>query len=190
LSRGREGRSERHAPPRVLAVAGGGLQGLEITYLAGKAGFETLLLDRREHPPARGLCHDFVRLDLTTPGPVLDALESVDMVIPATENPAALRSLERCCREARVPLAFDPDAFAVSSSKTRSEALFRALGIRTPAPWPECGFPVLAKPDRGSGSTGVEVFTGLRELEARFGATPRRGTSFRSSWPDRLIPWR
>jgi pyrrolysine biosynthesis protein PylC len=171
LSRGREERRKRNGFPRVLAVAGGGLQGLEITYLARKAGFETLLLDRREDPPARGLCNGFIRLDLTQPGPVLDALKAVDLVLPATENPAALRSLERCCAEAGVLLAFDSDAFALTSSKTRSGALFRELAIRTPPPWPGCGFPVLAKPDRGSGSKGVEVFVGPRELEARFGPT-------------------
>ena len=55
MSRAREERREGDRFPRVLAVAGGGLQGLEITYLARRAGFETLLLDRKEDPPAGGL---------------------------------------------------------------------------------------------------------------------------------------
>ena len=153
-----------------VAVAGGALQGLEVTYLARKAGFETLLLDRRENAPATGLCHGFVALDLTDRQALTRALASVDLVLPATENAPALESLVVWCRENGMPLAFDPGAYAISSSKSASDDLFRTLGIPAPAPWPECGFPVLAKPDGESGSQGVEVFPHQQALEARFGS--------------------
>jgi len=162
----------------VIAIAGGALQGLEVTYLAKKAGFETLLLDRRRNSPATGICDGFVALDLCDHEALTRALTgtmgsgalgAVDLVVPATENGPALQSLVMWCGENGMPLAFDPGAYAISSSKNASDGLFRKLGAPVPAPWPECGFPVLAKPDEGSGSQGVEVFPDLHGLEARFG---------------------
>jgi len=159
----------------VVAVAGGALQGLEITYLAQKAGFETILLDRRKDAPATGICHRFVAVDLTDHEALNGALGSVDLVLPATENAQALRALAQWCEENEMPLAFDPEAYAISSSKSASDSLFRKLGIPTPAAWPDCTFPVVAKPEGGSGSEGVEVFHDRHALEARFGLTPPPG---------------
>jgi pyrrolysine biosynthesis protein PylC len=157
----------------VVAIAGGALQGLEVTYLAKKAGFETLLLDRRRNSPATGISDGFVALDLcdheALTRALTGALGPVDLVVPATENGPALQSLVMWCGENGMPLAFDPGAYAISSSKNASDGLFRKLGVPVPAPWPDCGFPVLAKPDEGSGSQGVEVFPDLEGLEARFG---------------------
>ena len=148
---------------------------MEITYLARKAGFETVLLDRWRDAPATGLCHRFVAVDLTDRDALTGALESVDLVIPATENAEALRSVAQWCEENEVPLAFHPGAYAVSSSKSTSDSLFRELGIPAPAPWPDCSFPVVAKPDGESGSKGVEVFPDRRALQARFGIIPAPG---------------
>ena len=159
----------------IVAIAGGALQGMEMTYLAGKAGFETLLLDRRGDAPATGICHRFVAMDLTDPEALTRVLKTVDLVLPATENAQALRSLVARCGETSTPLAFDPGAYSISSSKATSDELFRDLGIPAPRPWPGCAFPVLAKPDGESGSRGVEVFHDLPALEARFGTTPPPG---------------
>jgi pyrrolysine biosynthesis protein PylC len=159
----------------VVAIAGGALQGLEVTYLARKAGFETVLLDRRRDAPATGLCHRFIAIDLTDIQALRGALESVDLVLPATENVQALHTLAQWCEENGVPLAFDPGAYAVSSSKSASDALFRELGIPAPAPWPDCSFPVVAKPDGESGSKGVEVFPDRQALESRFALIPPPG---------------
>ena len=81
----------------VIATAGGALQGLEMTYLAGRAGFETLLLDRRDDAPATGICHRFVALDLTDHEALTRTLWPVDLVLPATENARALQSLAAWC---------------------------------------------------------------------------------------------
>ena len=159
----------------LVAIAGGALQGLEMAYLAKKAGFETLLLDRRSDAPATGICDRFVTIDLTDHEALSGTLGSVDLVLPATENAHALQSLVRWCEKNRMPLAFDPDAYAISCSKQASDALFRKLGIPAPAPWPDCSFPVVAKPDDGSGSKEVEVFPDLPALEARFGILPPPG---------------
>ena len=159
----------------LVAIAGGALQGVEVTYLAKLAGFKTLLLDRNRDAPATGICDSFVAIDLTDRDALTDALGSADLVIPATENVDALNSLVEWCDENRKPLAFDPDAYAISSSKTRSDSLFLEQGIPAPAPWPNCAFPVVAKPDGESGSREVEVFPDLPALEARFGILPPSG---------------
>ena len=47
-----------------LAVVGGKLQGTEAAYLAGEAGYEVVLIDRRAERPAAGLAaevHVFAR---------------------------------------------------------------------------------------------------------------------------------
>jgi 3-methylornithine--L-lysine ligase len=159
----------------VVAIAGGALQGLEVTYLARKAGFETILLDIRKDVPATGICHRFIAVDLTDNEALNGALGSVDLVLPATENRQALRALVQWCEENEIPLAFDPQAYAISSSKSVSDTLFRKLGIPTPAAWPDCTFPVVAKPDGESGSKGVEVFPHRHALEERFGLIPPPG---------------
>ena len=46
-------------------MVGGKLQGTEAVYLAAKAGHETVLVDRREDPPASGLAERFVVADIT-----------------------------------------------------------------------------------------------------------------------------
>ena len=53
---------ERARGPRVrLLVVGGKLQGTEAAYLAGKAGWDVVLVDRRPAPPAAGLAARHVR---------------------------------------------------------------------------------------------------------------------------------
>jgi pyrrolysine biosynthesis protein PylC len=141
-----------------LAVVGGGLQGLEAVYLAGKAEWEVRLLDRREEMPARGLAHDFVRCDATDLDGLERALQGVDLVLPALEDAPALESLTRWAALSGTPLAFDLSAYAVSSSKRLSNQLFQRLGLAMPREGPSCGLPLLAKPDALSGSRGVQVF--------------------------------
>lgn len=149
----------------LVAVAGGNLQGVEAAYLAQKAGWNVLVMDRKAAVPARGLCQSFVQLDITSEKDLAQALRGVDLVIPALENDAALTCLERVTRNNGIPFAFDPAAYAISSSKIKSEQLFKDTGAPTPARWPACEFPVVAKPDRGSGSQGVKIFHNITELQ-------------------------
>jgi pyrrolysine biosynthesis protein PylC len=150
----------------LVAVAGGNLQGVEAAYLSQKAGWDVLVLDRRPLVPATGLCRSFARLDMTSEKDLSQALNGVELVIPALENDAALACLDRVTRNKGIPLAFDPDAYAISSSKKKSEQLFKHCDVPTPASWPTCEFPVVAKPDRGSGSQGIKVFKDIAELQA------------------------
>jgi pyrrolysine biosynthesis protein PylC len=148
----------------LVAVAGGSLQGIEAAYLSQKAGWDVLLLDRKPAVPATGLCHSFAQLDMTSEKDLAQALSGVDLVIPALENDAALACLDRVTRNNGIPFAFDPAAYAISSSKIKSEKRFKHSGVPTPVRWPKCEFPVVAKPDRGSGSQGVKVFKNITEL--------------------------
>jgi pyrrolysine biosynthesis protein PylC len=149
----------------LVAVAGGNLQGVEAAYLSRKGGWDVLVIDRKPMVPATGLCHSFARLDVTSEKDLAQALSGVDLVIPALENDAALTCLDRVTRNNGIPFAFDPAAFAISSSKIKSEQLFKQSGTPTPARWPTCKFPVVAKPDRGSGSQGVTIFKDKAALQ-------------------------
>ena len=154
----------------LVAVVGGKLQGVEATYLAHKAGWEVRVVDKNDRVPASGLCDSFVQADVTAQQDLARALADVDLVIPALEDDDALNFLTRWCRKTAVPFAFDPDAYAVSSSKLKSNALFNQTGLPVPVSWPYCEFPVLAKPSRGSGSKAVEIFYDLDSLKNRFSA--------------------
>lgn len=158
----------------LVAVVGGKLQGVEAAYLAHKAGWEVLLLDRKKHVPASGLCDRFVQVDVTRsydPGPLLDG---VDFILPALENDAALSALRKWSDATGVPLAFDPAAYAVSSSKHESDRLFAELGLPAPLSWPGCAFPVIIKPDSESGSHGVKVVHTPGKLSAVLEGGPSR----------------
>ncbi len=155
----------------LVAVIGGKLQGVEAAYLAQKAGWMVRVVDKNDQVPASGLCDSFVKTDVTDGVDLSKILADVDLVIPALENDTALSFLTGWCRTAAVPFAFDPAAYAISSSKLKSDELFRRIGLPAPLPWPDCGFPVLAKPSRGSGSKAVAVFDDANALKSHFGPT-------------------
>ncbi|MCK5203322.1 MAG: 3-methylornithine--L-lysine ligase PylC, partial [Desulfobacterales bacterium] len=150
----------------LVAVVGGNLQGIEAAYLAKKAGWQVLMIDRKAVVPAAGLCDRFNRVNITTQKDLERALKGVDLVIPALENPDALACLERWSLNSEIPFVFDPGAYSISSSKVKSDQLFARIGVPTPLPWPECDFPVLAKPSMGSGSQNVSVFHNSENLHA------------------------
>ncbi len=155
----------------LAAVVGGNLQGVEACYLAGKAGWRVLLIDMKSAAPAVGLCDEFRQVDATEEGGLEEALNGVDLIVPALENESALRSLWTTSQRMSVPAVFDPAAYAVSSSKVTSNRLFKELGIATPPDWPGCGFPVVAKPVSESGSRGVRLFRDHNSLAGFFGSS-------------------
>jgi pyrrolysine biosynthesis protein PylC len=142
----------------LVAVVGGNLQGVEATYLAKKAGWQVILVDRKSVVPASGLCDRFIRLDVTGGENLSTTLGDVDLIIPALENQSALSALDQWTREKGIAFAFDPEAYLISSSKAKSNRLFGHIGVPIPLPWPECGYPVVAKPSFGSGSREVMIF--------------------------------
>jgi pyrrolysine biosynthesis protein PylC len=150
----------------LAAVVGGNLQGIEAAYLAKKAGWEVTVIDRNAVVPAAGLCDRFNQVNITTQKDLERSLKGVDLVIPALENQDALACMERWSQSSEIPFAFDPAAYAISSSKLKSDQLFARIDVPTPLPWPECDFPVLVKPSMGSGSQKVSVFHNLENLRA------------------------
>ena len=141
-----------------LLVVGGKLQGTEACYLAAEAGFETILVDRREAPPAAGLADRHVIADVTADEGLTRALvHSCDAVLPACEDLTTLQWLAVHVPSWDVPLLFDLEAYRVTESKIASRRLFDDLRVPLPRPWPECGLPAVVKPDSASGSEGVSV---------------------------------
>ena len=148
----------------LVSIVGGNLQGVEATYLARKAGWEVILIDKNSNAPAAGLCDYFVKGDVTAAGSHFDSLQQADIIIPALENLPALKSLQRKSMETGIPLAFDSHAYTMTSSKLLSNQLFSRLAIATPAAYPQCKFPVIAKPDASSGSRGIKIFEDISGL--------------------------
>jgi len=154
----------------LVGVVGGKLQGVEAAYLAHKAGWDVRVVDKRPRVPASELGDSFAQVDVTVGNNLDGALGDVDFILPALEDDNALGSLARWSRKAGVPLAFDPRAYAVSLSKLKSAVFFKQIGIPVPVAYPQCGFPVVAKPGLGSGSKGVSIFQDLDLMKNRFSA--------------------
>ena len=145
------------------AIIGGRLQGLEACYLARKAGWSTLVIDKDIDTPAQGLCDSFLQLDIASWKGHVSDVRGVDIIIPATENRRALQAIDGLSHQLGIPCIFDRSAYSISSSKHRSYALLDEIGIPVPQKWPECGFPLIIKPDGQSGSKQVQVHTELSE---------------------------
>lgn len=148
----------------LVAIIGGKLQGVEATYLARKAGWEVLLIDKNPRAAASLMCDRFLPLAIRTTEDLNNISEPVELIIPALEDSSVLGIVQEWSRETGIPLAFDMDAYAVSSSKRKSSLIFRELGIDAPKTWPECSLPVVVKPDGGSGSRGVKIVRNQEEL--------------------------
>ena len=117
----------------LVGVVGGKLQGVEAAYLARKAGWDVRVVDKTPRVPASDLGDSFAQVDVTVENNLGGALGDVDFIIPALEDDKALRRLAQWSRKTGVPLAFDPQAYAVSSSKLKSAEIFKQIGIPIPA---------------------------------------------------------
>jgi len=149
-----------------IAIVGGKLQGTEAAYLAKKAGMESLLIDYYEKSPAIGLCDEFLCYDVTQESKeLIEALKSVDFILPANENAEVLDALVRLADKYGFKLAFDRDAYAVSSSKLLSDRMFHENSIPAPRYYPGCKPPYIVKPSGFSGSEGVRKIKTEEELE-------------------------
>jgi 3-methylornithine--L-lysine ligase len=159
-----------------LLVVGGKLQGTEAAYLAAKAGWDVVLVDRRPDPPAAGLAARNVLADITKDdGFARSLVASCDAVLPACEDLATLEWLTERVDAWGGPLLFDLPAYRVTQSKAASRELFERLGVPLPAPWPACGFPAVVKPDSASGSDGVAVVHDVAALEQALAALRSAG---------------
>lgn len=161
-----------------IAVVGGRLQGMEACYLARKAGIESVLVDMCPSCPAAGLADAFIEGDVRHPAAeLIRALKSADMVLPANENDEALGALKTLTEEYALNTAFDFAAYAITSSKRRSDALFHENGIPSPAYYPDCEPPYIFKPSHESGSAGVLCFDSRESIGAHIASLPA-GTAY------------
>ena len=155
---------ERRAGVTVLVV-GGKLQGVEICYLARQAGYRTVLVDRYAGVPASGLADEFVGADALDAQTLLPLFQEADIVFPAVEDAQVLEALLGYGERTRTPVVGDLRSYRTSSSKAASNALFARVGVPEPAAYPECGLPVVVKPDGLSGSLGVTRADTPEQLE-------------------------
>ncbi len=154
----------------MIAVIGGKLQGTEAVYLAQKAGWKTLVIDKNSDAPARGLCDQFLKFEFTPEQAVPPGCPKIDLILPAIEDMEVLKAVNTWSQTKNIPLAFDPDAYYISNSKLKSDALFSKMNLSAPRPWPDCSFPVIIKPDQASGSQGVEILKDSKTFFSRFPA--------------------
>lgn len=149
-----------------LAVIGGALQGMGVAYLAKKAGIRTVIIDRWPDAPGFSLADEHVVLDVVEDeDEAMSIIDDCDAVLPANEDIVTLNHLTTMMRGTSVPLIYDPRAYRISRSKLLSNKLMRSLDVPMPAPWPDCGFPVIVKPSDESRSVGVSRADNQRQLE-------------------------
>ena len=147
---------------------------MEAVYLSKKAGFETLVLDRKEMAPAMFLSDSSETIDVVADKErVRKVLSDCDIVIPACEELDALQALDSIMREAEIPFMFDMGSYVLSSSKERSNEVMSQVGIPMPLEWPRCGFPAIVKPSSQSGSIGVSAVNNEREMDAALTAVAK-----------------
>ena len=140
----------------TIVIVGGKLQGVEAVYLARKAGFYSVLIDRNPLAPASALCDEFICGDVCSLEPeVREAFMNADLILPAMENDVTLAVLQGFGKAHPVKIAFDFNAYAITASKRYSDKLFHENRISAPAYYPDCKAPYIVKPSVSSGSTGV-----------------------------------
>ncbi len=100
----------------LIAVVGGKLQGVEAVYLAQKAGWETIVIDKNPEVPATGLCDRFLEYEFSHTFPVPPDCSHVDFILPAVENSDVLAAVKRWAEMENIPLAFDLRAYKLSNS--------------------------------------------------------------------------
>ncbi|MDR1472822.1 MAG: 3-methylornithine--L-lysine ligase PylC [Synergistaceae bacterium] len=148
-----------------VAIVGGRLQGVEAAYLAREAGYESVVVDRDKNAPASSLCDKFVCGDALDRAVLREAFEGADAVVPAIENDAVLESAGLAAKDKGIPFLHDEHSYRISSSKLESDEMFGEIGVPAPAPWPRCGFPLIAKPSGESGSAGVALIENRAQLD-------------------------
>lgn len=149
-----------------VAVIGGKLQGVEVTYLAKCAGYTVGVLDKRQDAQAFGLSDKEYVIDvLKERERTEEILKEFDVVIPAMENLEVLDVVLAIGKKLEIPVLFDRYAYEISSSKQVSNQLFQRLQLPMPGTYPDCSYPVILKPNDQSGSIGVKMAFSKEEAE-------------------------
>jgi len=140
---------------------------MEAVYLAHKAGYYSILIDRDPAAPASALCDEFICSDVCClDSEHLQILLEADLILPAMENDDTLAFLKQLGKQYPVKIAFDFPAYTITTSKQSSDKLFHDNNIPAPAYYPHCKAPYIVKPSISSGSSGVQSFRTKGEVEA------------------------
>jgi pyrrolysine biosynthesis protein PylC len=162
-----------------VALIGGKLQGIEAAYLAKKAGFEVVLIDKNPGVPACGLADEIYTYDVfKKKDECSKLLQETDLIIPALEDTATLDTINEIAKQTEIPCAYDASSYAVTHSKSKSNELFTRLGLPVPEEWPGCGLPVICKPSSSSGSRGVKKITSPGNMSAFLKEIPKKNNGW------------
>jgi len=113
------------------------------------------------------MCDKFVQADVRIKDEALiTLLKSVDLVLPALENSDALSALRQLSGELNI--AFDFNAYALTSSKKKSDLMFLENEIPAPVHYPSGTAPYIAKPVHGSGSSKVRLLDTAADVAVFF----------------------
>jgi 3-methylornithine--L-lysine ligase len=126
----------------LIAVIGGKLQGVAAVYLAQKADWQTVVSDKNPDAPAARLCDQFIEFKFSCENPIPLYDPEIDLILPAIEDETVLSLLQIWAQMDDIPLAFDSEAYTVSSSKIKSDMLFQKMKLPALKPWTGCNFPV------------------------------------------------
>ena len=150
---------------KTVAIIGGKLQGVEAVYLAKKAGMKSLLIDKNPMAPASGFCDEMGVFDVFKKEPqLIELLKKADFILPALEVDEVHDALLEISEQYGFKFAFDKGAYAITSSKRKSDELMRKHLIPTPKHFTsvrelqdasETCDAYIIKPSEESGSVGV-----------------------------------
>ncbi|MDP3386684.1 MAG: 3-methylornithine--L-lysine ligase PylC [Eubacteriales bacterium] len=150
---------------RTIVIIGGKLQGVEACYLAKKAGIRAILIDKNPNALASLMADEFINSDIFEPSDdLIELLKRSDLILPALENDKVLDYIENIGHKEGLNIAFDFNAYRISSSKILSDKLFSSYHIPAPVYYPESNPPYILKPNNSSGSEGVRLVKTREEL--------------------------
>lgn len=105
--------------------------------------------------PGAALADRYVQADIFDESSIKSLFQEADVILPAIEDEEVLKKIMDYGSQMNKPVIFDEQAYEISSSKRLSNQLFRRLALPMPKNYPNCGFPIMIKPDGLSGSIGV-----------------------------------
>ena len=149
-----------------ILIIGAKLQGLEAVYLAKKAGYETVLVDKNSDAIAGSTADKFIVMNVFEEDAMKSLFQQVDIAVPMIEDEKVIEQVLKYGLECNIPVIADLSAYRISSSKLKSNNLFETLNLPVPGKYPNCSFPVIVKPDELSGSSGVKKIDTERQLES------------------------
>jgi len=158
------GRGKKMNPLKIL-VLGAKLQGVEALYLAKKAGYYSMAVDCNRHAPGARLADEFIEADVQNEAILFPLFLKADVVLPVIEDEQVLKQVVNYGKRSGTEIIFDLNAYQISKSKEKSNALFLERHLPIPKDYPDCDYPVILKPDDQSGSKNILKAFNTKEVE-------------------------